>query len=401
MARWTAGPAPVLTLALLLTTFGPGPAAAGGYPEAEKAYSMGRLLVDLGDTTRGLFELKRAAAIVPSPRYVEAIVKVYRDLGKDEQALAWGERYLDMTTPEEQDEALAAWLGQVRERLRASRGRVALRVFPEDARLEYTAEDGTVRAGVPDGDDGRMVWWLLPGRGTLSVHKDGWAAESRELVLEAGASEELSVTLVRAVGEGDLIVESSVAGAEVRIEGQVAGLAPLQVSKPAGRYVIQVWAKNHADWTGFATVTPEKATRVQVYLTRAPGAVAPARQTIQWKPANRGLGLSGWGWITMGLGVAMGGTAGYTGWASFDRVDKAQKYNAGTPERKKLAQEVQTYWAATLALGSVGGAAVAGGLLMVLLDDRGDRDKEATLEMLSFAPEITPDGFTLNSMITF
>ena len=128
MARWTAGLAPVLSLALLLTALSPGIAAAGGYPEAEKAYSMGRLLVDLGDTTRGLFELKRAASIVPSPRYLEAIVEVYRDLGRDEQALAWGQRYLEMTEPEERDEAVAAWLGQVLERLRSSRVRVSLRV---------------------------------------------------------------------------------------------------------------------------------------------------------------------------------------------------------------------------------------------------------------------------------
>ena len=401
MVRWTAGLAPVLTLAVLLTTAAPRPAAAGGYPEAEKAYSMGRLLVDLGDTTRGLFELKKAAAIVPSPRYFEAIIKVYQSLGKDEQALSWGERYLGMTAPEERDEALAAWLGQVLERLRASRVRVALRVFPEDARLEYTAEDGAVRAGVPDGDDGRIVWWLTPGRGTLSVRKDGWGEERRELSLEAGASEELSVTLRRAVGEGDLIIDASVAGAEVRIDGKVAGIAPLQVAKPAGRYVIQVWAKNHADWTGFATVTPDKATRVQVYLTRAPGAAAPTRQAIQWKPPRRGLSLSGWGWITMGLGVAMGGTAGYAGWAMNDSFAKADRAPKDSAKQKKLLNDVTAYWGASIALGAVGGAAVAGGLLMVLLDDSDSRDNEATLEMLSFSPGITPDGFTLNSRITF
>ncbi len=401
MARWMAGLAPVLTLAVLLTTLAPRPAAAGGYPEAEKAYSMGRLLVDLGDTSRGLFELKRAASIVPSPRYFEAIIKVYRDLGKDEQALAWGERYLSMTAPEERDEALAAWLGQVRERLRASRVRVALRVFPEDARIEFTAEDGTVRASVPDSDDGRVVWWLLSGRGTLSVRKDGWAEESRDLVLESGGSEDISVMLQRAAGEGDLIIESSVAGAEVRVDGSVAGIAPLQISKPAGRYVIQVWAKNHADWTGFATVTPDKATRVQVYLTRAPGAAAPTRQAIKWEPPRRGLGLKGWGWITMGLGVAMGGVAGYAGWAMNDSFAKAEKAPDDSPKQKKLLQDVQSYWGASIALGAIGGAAAAGGLLMVLLDDGESRDKEATLEMLSFYPGITPDGFTLNSAITF
>ena len=401
MARWTAGLAPVLTLAVLLTTLSPRSATAGGYPEAEKAYSMGRLLVDLGDTSRGLFELKRAAAIVPSPRYFEAIVKVYRDLGKDEQALAWGDRYLGMTAPDERDEPLAAWLGEVRERLRVSRVRVALRVFPEDARLEYTSEDGTVRAGVPDSDDGRVVWWLLPGKGTLSVRKDGWATESRDLALEPGASEELSLTLRRAVGEGDLIVESSVAGAEVSIDGRVAGTAPLQIAKPAGRYVIQVWAKNHTDWTGFATISPDKATRVQVYLTRAPGAAAPVRQTIQWKPPSKGLGLRGWGWITMGVGVAMGGVAGYTGWAMNDRFAKAQKAPNDSALQKKYLNDVQSFWGASIALGAVGGAAAAGGLLMVLLDKGESRDTEATLEMLSFSPGITPDGFTLSSEITF
>ena len=400
MVRWTAGLAPVLTLAMFLAAAAP-PALAGGYPEAEKAYSMGRLLVDLGDTTRGIFELKRAASLVPSPRYIQALVTVYRDLGKDEQALAWGDRYLDLTAPDERDEALAAWLGQVRERLRASRVQVALRVFPEDARLEYTAEDGTVRAGVPEGEDGRMVWWLLPGRGTLSVRKDGWAEERRDLVLEPGATEEISVQLRRAVGEGDLIIESSVAGAKVRIDGRVAGIAPLQLTQPAGRYVIQVWAKNHADWTGFATVTPDKATRVQVYLTRAPGAAAPTRQAIQWKPPRRGLSLSGWGWITMGLGVAMGGTAGYAGWAMNDSFAKADRAPKDSAKQKKLLNDVTAYWGASIALGAVGGAAVAGGLLMVLLDDGEGRDNEATLEMLSFSPGITPDGFTLNSRITF
>ena len=400
MARWTAGLAWVLTLALLLSTTGPQAAYASGYPEAEKAFSMGRLLVDLGDTTRGLFELKKAASIVPSPRYYEEIIKVYQAMGKDEQALAWGERYLRMTAVDERDEALAAWLIQVRERLRATRVRVALRIFPAETRVEYTAADGTIRAGVADDDDG-MVWWLEAGKGTLSVRKEGWAPETRDLVLEAGASEEISVTLRRSVGEGDLIVESSVAGAEVRVDGRVVGKAPVQISRAAGRYVIQVWAKNHADWTGFATVSPDKATRIQVHLTRAPGAAAPTKQTLEWKPPKRHLSLSTWGWMTMGLGVAMGGAAGYTGWASFDRARAAQLWDDGTPQRAKLAREMQSFWAATLALGSLGGAAVAGGLLMVLLDDRGDRDKEATLEMLTFTPGITPDGFTLNTGITF
>ena len=360
---------------------------------------MGRLLVDLGDTTRGLFELKKAASIVPSPRYCVEIIKVYQAMGKDEQALAWGERYLGMTAAEERDEALAAWLGQVRERLRATRVRVALRVFPAEARVEYTAADGTIRAGAPD-DDG-MVWWLEAGKGTLSVRKEGWAPETRALVLKAGVSEEISVKLQRAQGEGDLIVESSVAGAEVRIDGRVAGKAPVQMTRAAGRCVIQVWAQNHADWTGFATVVPDKATRVQVHLTRAPGATAPTKQALQWNPPKRNLSLSTWGWMTMGLGVAMGGVAGYTGWASFDRARAAQLWDDGTPQRAMLASDMQSFWAATLALGSLGGAAVAGGLLMVLLDDRGNRDKEATLEMLSFTPGITPDGFTLNTGITF
>lgn len=384
MARWTAG---LLTLVLLLSITGPQVAYASGYPEAEKAFSMGRLLVDLGDTPRGLFELKKAATIVPSPRYYVEIIKVYRAMGKDEQALAWGERYLRVTAADERDEALAAWLGQVRERLRATRVRVALRIFPAESRVEYTAADGTIRAGVPD-DDG-VVWWLKAGNGTLSVRKEGWAPETRDLVLEAGASEEISVKLRRAQGEGDLIVESSVAGAEVRIDGRVVGKAPVQLSSAAGRYVIQVWAKNHADWTGFATVAPDKATRVQVHLTRAPGAAAPTKQALQWKPQKRHLSLSTWGWMTMGLGAAMGGAASYTGWASFDRA------------RAALAREMQSFWAATLALGSLGGAAVAGGLIMVLLDDHGNQDKEATLEMLTFTPGFTPDGFTLNTGITF
>jgi len=388
-------------LALLLAMLPPGPAAAGGYPEAEKAFSMGRLLVNLGDTTRGIFELKQAASIMPSPRYFKAIVEVYRGLGKDEQALSWGERYLNMTTPEERDEAIAVWLGQVRKRLRTSRVRVMIRVFPEDSRLEYTSEDGTVRAGVSESDDGRLVWWLVPGRGTLSVRRDGWETVERELTLDAGATEEIQVLLKRAAGEGDLVIESPVAGAEVRIDGRVAGVTPLEITRPAGRYVIQVWAKNHTDWTGFATVTPDKATRVQVYLTRSPGATAPGRQTIRWEPASKGLSLSTWGWITLGVGVAMGGAAGYTGWASFDRVAKAQKYEEGTPEYNRYASEMQSFWAATLALGSVGGAAVAGGLLMVLLDDKAKRDNEATLELLSFTPEVTPDGFTLNTGISF
>ncbi|MBM4371892.1 MAG: PEGA domain-containing protein [Deltaproteobacteria bacterium] len=401
MARRTGWPGVIHVAVILLLSLAAGPAGASGYAEAEKAFAMGQLLVDLGDTTRGLFELKKAASIVPSGRYLREIVKVYRELNREEQALSWGERYLRVTPAEEQDEALVAWLASARERLRGTRARVAIRVFPEDARLEFTGEDGESRTAVSDEGDGRTVWWLPPGRGSLTVQRDGWAPETRTLELRAGASEDVTVELAPALGEGDLAVEASVAGAEVVLDGRVAGIAPLQVTRPAGRYIIQVWARDHAEWTGFATVLPGQATRVQVHLARAAGAGRPQAAPMVWTPPRGGLSLRGWGWITMGLGVALGGVAGYTGWASFDHASAAAKWDAGTPQRARLARDMQAYWAATLGLGSVGGAAVAGGLLMVLLDRSKGKDREATLEMLSFAPGFGPDGFTLSTGITF
>jgi hypothetical protein len=392
-----------LAILLMLLTFGfaNSTARAGGFPEAEKAFAIGKLLVDMGDATRGLFELKKAASILPSARYLSKIVKVYRDLGKDDMALIYGERYLANTPKDEQDEGLASWIRQTRERFRKSRARLVVRPHPVDARVEFLDGGGLRHAGVREAPDRPLVWWVNPGKGTLKIRREDYETTSREVDIKTGADEEVTIELKRIGGVGDLVIEANIRKAEVRIDGEVVGSAPVKLSRPAGRYLVQVWAEGKANWTGYVDVSPDKTTTVKADLRQATTATSPDKVKLNWKPSRKKWRLSTWGWITGGLGLAMLGAAGYTYSVVFSKADEITGLPTGDSRRKDLEAEMNQNFLYTVVLGGLGGAALGGGLLMIILDDGSSADKEATLELLSFTPVWTPDRFVLQTGFNF
>jgi hypothetical protein len=388
-------------LFLLLLLLLPGGALRADYSEAEKAYSMGRMLVDMGDHAGGVFELKKAVAIMPLPRYLEALIEAYRAAGQEDAALLWGVYYQESTREDRRSVDLNTWVDQARERLVSRLCLLTVKTDPKDARLKVTYDTGV--EGQPFQDipgKGRQVL-LDPGQVLLVASHETRKEEQRRLVAEGGKRLDLDLTLQRPEGVGTLTVTASEPGAVVLLDGADAGKAPLQKELKSGRYLVQVWASDHAEWSGFVEIMPGRTAELTVTLKRAPGASLAQSKPLKVEGGG-GMSLATWGWICSGLGVALLGGGGYTYSVVFSKTDEMNKLKkSATKQRADLQAQVDSYFLYTMILGGAGVAALGGGITMILLDDgEGGSDGES-LQLLSVAPVLTPDAFVLEAGFGF
>jgi len=116
-------------------------------------------------------------------------------------------------------------------------GTVALELHPPDARA-YTPGAPSLALG------GRL--WVLPGRRTLRAERTGYAAADAAILVPAGGTTSVRLTLERLPGL--LRIDSGGVVAAVSIDGVAAGIAPGVVSVPAGERTISLRAPHYADY---------------------------------------------------------------------------------------------------------------------------------------------------------
>jgi hypothetical protein len=376
---------PILGLLLLLSLLVPGGQLRADYSEAEKAYAMGRMLVDMGDNAGGIFELKKAVAIKPLPRYLEALVAAHRSSNQEPAALLWGVYYQESTREDRRDPNLNTWINEARERLVGRLCLLTVRTDPSDARLKVTYGDGVESQPFQEiPGKGRQVL-LEPGEVTLVVSHGGRQDARQALTAQGGKRLDLDLSLARPEGLGQLSVSANVEGALVLLDGAELGKAPLKSDLKAGRYLVQVWASDHAEWSGFVEIQPTRTAELTVTLKRAPGAHLAQHQPLQVE-ARSGWRLSTWGWICGGLGVGLLGAGGYTYSVVFSKTDEMnQLKKSATKARAELQTQVDSYFLYT----------------MILLDDGEDSDDRGTLQLLSLSPVMGPDAFLLEAGFGF
>lgn len=378
---------------LALVAVLPGPARAD-YAEAEKAYAMGRMLVEMGDYSRGVFELKKAASILPQPAYLEALIQALRGAGKDDRALIWAEHYRAMVPAEKRDSSLEAWIDLTMERFNSAKTRLLVRVVPEDALLQFTTGGGEVLTAEEEVPGSGVQIWLPPGEVTVRASKEGFDSQQKKLELEAGKPETLELNLGPEKGKGTLSVECNVEGATVRIGGKDVGRTPFSQALDSGRYLVTIWASDHADWTGFVVVIPEKTALVQAELKKVQGAVPRSAERLEIDDGG-GLSMSFWGWMLTGVGVGCLGGGGYFFLQGQDKETQAGKLDPNAKNFKTTydwyTSQANTNYMYAGIIGGAGVLAVAGGIMMIIFDDDEGGDDKSGFELLSVNPVLQGD----------
>lgn len=372
------------------------PARAQGFREAEIEFNRGELLLEMRDYPRAIFALKKAYSIVPDNRYLSVLTQAYAAKGDKESALVYGELYLTRQQEEPQD-TVVDLVAKLRSDVANTSGEVLISLFPSQGKLTVLHADGERDSRVVV--ESQTARWLPLGQTTIVYEKDGFAPAEVDVSVDKGKAVQVEIVLQRAGGEGELVVESNVPNAQVYVDGHAVGTTPLRASVVAGDHVVQVWSENHLAWTGVVDISPSKAVSVSAKLS-------PSKVPVNAIPTNRIIvdeksrwTLSTWGWITMGLGVAALGSAGYLYMAAMDKAEEANKFKGA--EYDALISEAQTMWFGMMGSAAVGGGALGGGLLMLLLDDSKDDEKAAPFELLTLSPALYHNGGGLDAVWTF
>jgi hypothetical protein len=111
---------------------------------------------------------------------------------------------------------------------------------------------------------------------------------------------------------GTLLIEGSPEGAEVRVGGVIAGSLPLKdpLRVPAGTITVELRAEGHAPGLRTIPIEAKKSHRERIDLVAisTPPPVVPV--SVEKKPHDRRLWLSGWTLVGVGAGMLVVGIAG-------------------------------------------------------------------------------------------
>lgn len=182
--------------------------------------------------------------------------------------------------------------------------------------------------------------------------------------------------LLRGEGErrGTLTITTKVKGAEVTLNGEPVGQAPVTAQLKPGRYRVQVSKQNHMAVDRLVDVNAGQTTVEEVRLIPLPGVrlepepVAAAEKKPG--PSESGLSLPWTAWVAFGAGAAAAGTGGYLGLRARTTEGKltlgrnpATGVYSGT-RAQALAGRQDAFMANVLYAAA--GVAAAGGVLLTL-----------------------------------
>lgn len=225
---------------------------------------------------------------------------------------------------------------------------------------------------------------------------------------------------------GTLQIDTKPAGAEVAVRvgatfGHPSGVhdlwltAPVTVRLPPGRYAVLARKDRYlALQTGEDVTAGQVSSRV-LSLSRAPSELLPvmdpiAPPQIDLTPASAKVveqppivveeatphgPLMPWGWTAVGVGVAALGAGAALDFVGADKMQTANDdHVAGTPAYVDLYNEGRGLYNAGIGLYVTGGALIAGGIVMLVLD-------EPEAPAAAVFPMALPDGGGLSAMARF
>ena len=140
-----------------------------------------------------------------------------------------------------------------------------------------------------DAPKGRFRVIVDPGTHVITVSREGFADAVKTQTVAPGSKTELKLELDRLPAQ--LVVTSNQAGAQVLVNDADVGLAPVEVSRPAGKYHVLVRKKGFLDFDATTNADPGQRVNVPAVLREDKPAL-----TSRW-------------WFWTGVGVLVVGAA--------------------------------------------------------------------------------------------
>lgn len=210
--------------------------------------------------------LEEAARRTPTPATWFNLGLAYRGLGRNTAAIEVFERFLSAPPPGTEPARVQA-VRDIIEALRRSLASLAVRVVPASAALRV--DDREVPLGAPLALD--------PGRHVLEFTAEEHRPERREVTLLPGGQTIFELSLARVSrAPGRLVIEPSIAGAAVHIDGEPAGRGTVAREVPPGEHVVEVSVAGHRTLRRVVSVTEGGTVRMDAAL------VPDARSARGW-----------------------------------------------------------------------------------------------------------------------
>ncbi|MFO0604615.1 MAG: PEGA domain-containing protein [Polyangiales bacterium] len=232
---------------------------------AVDAFRRGAETLRAGRLDEAVVALQEAVRLEPTPGTWRWLGVTLRGLGRYLESVEAFERYLAAPEPD----ATVARLEEVQlavGEMRRSLARLTVTVRPATASLLV---DGRVRA------PGSEPLLVNPGPHAVELRAEGYETNRREVELTPGG--QLVVTADLAPQAGRLVVEPSVPGAVITVDGAEAGRGRVERAVAAGEHAVEIRAEGHEPLQRRVTVTRGGVVRVDAVLVgrRLPGWVVP------------------------------------------------------------------------------------------------------------------------------
>jgi hypothetical protein len=346
------------------------------------------------------------------------IAVAWQRLGKEPEAWYHLDRYVQGA--KSPDKAVVAERTKLAKKLAGDHVRVSFACEPTGALLRF--DQGSRAKSYPC----PLVWWMVPGKQTVSAEKAGYDQTTRSFMVPKNAQEaSQTISLEQKVELGELKVLGQGRAIQVFLDGMLEGIVPFSRKLKPGTYELMVGKPGKPPWKKTITIEPGK-TLVEEPPVEEPEALADTGETVPGgvavapvenqitKPATLEPRSHVLEWSLIGGGGAMVAAGGLFHLLAYlkdqDLRDEHNPNEAGL-SKEEFEQRVGDYqdaWdeevlprgVAAYVLYGVGAAsAVTGAVLMAV--DIGNREKAEKLSRTTFFPLITPEATGMGFELRF
>lgn len=243
-----------------------------------------------------------------------------------------------------------------------------------------------------------LVWWFPPGEYAIELSHKGYTTRKEKLRASLRGNRNFMYQMKLVAKEGFLDVLGGPKGSKLLVDGKVAGDLPFSAKYPPGDYSVEVIYPTGKSWKKVVSIKSEKTHKITV---PTPG--KPVKKIVKKKDKKSTL----LPWITIASGGALviaGGAlhavgASKTDFGTYDGAkDKALAAGGTTAAMQKVYQDeadamydsAKPLIAASYALYGLGGAAIAGGVVWLILTS--SDGNQPSNSKVSLFPMISPDS---------
>jgi hypothetical protein len=261
--------------------------------EAKRHFAQGVALYTDGNFNAALAEFEAAYKIKQSPSVLYNIGLTQKALFRYNDAIDSLQQYIvaDKKMKKEQQAAVRQLITE----MKALLAEVTINVIPDGAAIKL--DERTI------GTAPMKPYGIAAGNHVLEITADGYKPQKKEILVSAGQPLAVNVKLEIIPKTGKAHIMTNQPLSEVKIDGKVVGMAPVDVELPLGGHQLEVTAKGYQPYRGELVVAGGQIRTVDVTLELPP---APAREKIYkkwyvWLPVTV-LAASA---VAVGLGVGL------------------------------------------------------------------------------------------------